>query len=179
MNIPPLGQTAKVPVPGTNSEVNVRVYTNDYVGNMQYVFDENAKLVMDATENRNWDCLRQLVGAVFFGIFFFPFAATRLIGHVTSCIDPMRVNLMKRNDDDNSGEGCVIPGLEYCSSNCGCTNRGYEHNNYTQKQNNGSGFSRRTLDIINVIVTPITVGAVIAVYSMNELNRTNSTLPNF
>ncbi|MGH2507696.1 MAG: hypothetical protein ACRDHZ_09885, partial [Ktedonobacteraceae bacterium] len=105
------------------------------------------------------NCTRQLIGSVFCGIFCFPCAATRLIGFYTGCIKPERLTEMHKK------QGGPIPGLEYCSSNNPCDGaRGYKYVEYTEGQKDGSGFSRRTLDIINVTVTPFIWGTV-AIYT--------------
>lgn len=100
------------------------------------------------------DGARQTVGAIFFGIFCVPCAVTRLLGHCTGWWNPLKVECL--------GTSCSVPGLEYCSSAaCELSNRGYEGDDYTAGQNQGSGFSRRTLDGMAIVGSGVFVAAAI------------------
>jgi len=131
-----------------------------WAGHMNRMAQQNGRWAQQTFGNRDCDCTRQLVGAVCCGIFCLPCSCTRLIGSCTGCIQPTKT--------PDGKEGFKIPGLEYCSSNNCCDgDRGYEYVGYTEGQQGGSGFSRRTLDIINVIVTPIIWG-IVAITSFHQ-----------
>lgn len=118
---------------------------NNWEGHQQYIVDHIAPQVVETLSVRKLDCIRQVCGSIFCGFVCLPCATVRLTGHVTGCYDPMHVTCC--------GTERAIPGLELCSAPdcsqiCGDP-RGYGHKDYTKPQDNGSGWSRRNLDILN------------------------------
>ena len=116
---------------------------------MQYqVMPQVTNLNRDLAQDRRLDCGRQVVGAIFCGIFCVPCAVTRLLGHFTGRWNPLQIECL--------GTSYPVPGLEYCSSAaCEISSRGYEGDDYTAGQDRGSGFSRRTLDAMAIAGTGV------------------------
>lgn len=118
--------------------------------------DMEARLRGNACSGREYDCHRQILCAMTFGMVLAPCAFARLFGHCTGLYNPLDVGIC--------GQRVSIPGLEYCSGAdgccCHCDARGYQndHPYVGMPQRGGSGLELRTLDTISLLCLSIIVG---------------------
>lgn len=111
-------------------------------------------------KSTKYDCGRQFCGAICCGVCLLPCATARLCSYCCCGADHV----------------CRAPGLEYCSDpRCVCPpeTQGYEHGSYVLPQTDGSGCSRRSLDIMNLIIGTIMCLLFIALGFTAYENRDN------
>ncbi len=139
-------------------DVIVEVYPDTYAGHMGAAAREAERAVLSDAATRNSDCGRQIVAAIFCGVFYCPCATTRLVRDYNG-LNPMHM--------DCCGKTRKITGIEMCSApDCtqirGKDDRGYGHEEYHKPQDGGSGFSRRNLDCLTLFGCLVIPGVMVA-----------------
>lgn len=141
-------EPAPAPVDPQEGVPEVRWVKQDWQGIMQdHVTHESDPFVHNVMTSRKFDCLRQIVGAIFCGFLCVPCAVTRSIRHCTH-LNPLRVPCGDSELPITGLEMCSAPD---CSQVCGGDTRGYANLDYTRSQEHGSGFSRKTLDRFAIV----------------------------